>query len=148
MIAALCLVAAAVAAAAKFDICATHANGKFFRDHTDCKRYIACVNGVSMFGSCPDQFLFNGNTSSCDYSHAVHCNSCPRSGLKTFGVDGSCRQYVRCISGHAEYLECPGDLYYDHSTGTCNLQSQVDCTERLCAGTGVYNMPSNEDCAL
>lgn len=134
--------------AAKFDICATESDGRFFRDFTDCKRYVACVNGVSMFGACPDQYLFNANTSSCDYTHNVQCNSCPRTGMKTLPVEGSCRRYVRCISGVAEYMECPSDLFYDQSTGSCNLQSRVDCTERICLGSGQYTVASQEDCSV
>lgn len=133
---------------AKYDICSDKGTGRFYRDYTDCKSYVACVNGVSMFGSCPGQFLFNANSSTCDYPQNVECHTCPRSGMKTFPIAGSCRQYVRCLAGQAEYLECPGDLYYDKSTDTCNFQSEVDCTESLCLVSGQYNVTSKEDCSV
>lgn len=137
----------AAGAGTKFDICSNHPTGSFFKDFSDCKGYIACVDGHSVYGTCPDHLLFNGTTSACDYSDQVECNSCPRTGVTTFPLKGSCRKYVRCISGQAEYLECPSNLFYDKSVDSCNLQANVDCTEQICDGHGSYLTASKEDCA-
>lgn len=130
------------------DLCNKQADGTFYKDFTDCKRYIACVGGRSLHGSCPDQLLFNSTTASCDYSSRVHCSSCPRTGMKTYGLAGSCSKYVRCLSGVAEYLQCPDDLYYDERSDSCNLQSEVDCVEPICTGSGSYVIGSKEDCSV
>lgn len=145
-----CLAGAALAQGSgqRIDICVNQSDGTFLKDHTDCKRYIACVGGRSLYGSCPDQLLFNSTRSACDYSNRVQCSSCPRTGTKTFALEGSCRRYVRCISGSAEYLECPNDLFYDQTREACNLQADVDCTEKICQANGDYLVASKEDCAV
>lgn len=136
-----------VVSGSRIDICAEQPDATFFKDFSDCKRYIACVGGRSMFGSCPDQLLFNSTRSTCDYSQQVHCNSCPRTGSKTIAMEGSCRRYVRCSGGTADYLECPNDLFYDPKRESCNLQSEVECTERTCQKSGSYMVANKEDCA-
>lgn len=135
-----------VYSSAKIDICHNQEDSTFLKDYSDCKGYIACVNGHSMYGSCPDKLLFNSTTSTCDFSENVQCSSCPRAGVSTFKIEGSCRKYVRCIGGKAEYMECPSNLYYDKTQDGCNLQSQVDCDESICEPRGVYLTASREDC--
>lgn len=145
----ICAVALAIISATsgvQFDICNDQPTGHFFKDYSDCKGYIACVNNHSVFGSCPDKLLFNSTTRACDYSDLVECQSCPRDGVTTFPMSGSCRKYVRCVQGRAEYLECPSNLFYDQSRDSCNVQANVDCVEEICDAFGTYLTASKEDC--
>jgi len=136
-----------IASAFELNICADKLDGVFVREHSSCANYIACYNQMALFGACPPGFAFNPINSMCDYPENVNCDEiCPKDGTSTFRFEKSCTKYVRCIGGHASFVECPQGLYYDHHHGNCNLPEETDCEALICQGSGSYLVPSHEDC--
>jgi len=137
-----------IANAFEFNICHDKLDGIFIRDHSACSNYIACISGLPLYGRCPNGYVFNPLNAMCDYPDNVICDDiCPQNGTATFKFEKSCTKYVRCIGGHASFVECPEGLYYDHHHGNCNLPEEVDCEKLICSGSGSYYVASHEDCA-
>ena len=130
----------------QIDICSHDKDGKFYGDFSSCRNYIACVNGNSVFGTCPDGLLFNTTESMCNYASQVKCQECPRAGIEYFPMQKSCSRYIRCIAGAAEHFECPAGFFFDKTTSSCNYKDKVDCEESICQYSGEYIVPSHESC--
>lgn len=142
------LLCVGIANSMELNICQERQDGLFIRDHSACGKYIACYNKMAIYGECPHGFAFNPLNSMCDYPQNVNCDDiCPQNGTSTFRFEKSCTKYVRCIGGHASFVECPAGLYYDHHHGNCNLPEETDCEPEICQASGSYVVPSHEDCA-
>lgn len=128
-----------------YDICQDRQYGTFLKDYTSCKSYIACADKYSIYGDCPEDLLFNEANGMCDYSENVKCNVCSPTGVKTYGVEGSCDTFVRCMNGVGQYLKCSQGLYFDKHIGSCNIKEQVDCVQKICAHGNGY-VESHESC--
>uniref|UniRef100_A0A182K8X5 Chitin-binding type-2 domain-containing protein n=1 Tax=Anopheles christyi TaxID=43041 RepID=A0A182K8X5_9DIPT len=107
--------------------CQGQPNYRFVADTTSCYRYFTCVNGEAVAQECPVPFVFIEASQSCDYGDRNACVNCPPTGIKNFGVSGSCTKFIQCIEGVHFSRECPPGTAFDSVSGQCNLATVVNC---------------------
>lgn len=69
---------------------------------------------------------YSEETQSC-VSKNDHCFKCPSVAFTEHRVKGFCNQFIRCIDGNPEILNCGPDLLYDDDLDTCNFDKLVTC---------------------
>jgi len=100
----------------------------FLPDVRDCNAWFFCGLQGPIRGKCVDQFVFNPKTRQCDWPHNVDCFQCPsNSGLHNIQISGSCRSFIRCISGRPSHHVCEYGLQFNLMTGQCDLSDVVQC---------------------
>lgn len=111
-------------------VCRGRPDGFFVRDVTQCNAFFHCdAQGVPTHGHCDDPFLFDETSQRCDWECNVDCFTCPNDSFAELEVSGSCSQFIRCVQGHPEHLECAPGLFFDPLISTCNHQQLVDCND-------------------
>lgn len=100
----------------------------FIPDVRDCNAWFFCGLNGPVRGNCLSQHLFNPRTRLCDWPQNVDCFQCPSNvGLHKIPMEGSCRTFIRCISGTAAIHVCAEGLQFNEITGQCDLESVVQC---------------------
>ncbi|KAJ6639636.1 putative chitinase 10 [Pseudolycoriella hygida] len=77
-------------------------------------------------------------------------NRCANLGLYTLPDENSCTKYYICLHGQELANECAEGLFFDPTTGNCNLESNTMCLLASCPADNVGSLslvPSYENCS-
>lgn len=77
-------------------------------------------------------------------------NRCKELGLYTLPDESSCTKYYFCLHGQELANECAEGLFFDPTTGNCNLESITKCLLGSCPVDNVGSLslvPSYEKCS-
>lgn len=77
-------------------------------------------------------------------------NRCKNLGLYTLPDEYSCTKYYICLHGQELANECTEGLFFDPTTGTCNLESNTLCLLESCPVDNIGQLslvPSYENCS-
>lgn len=77
-------------------------------------------------------------------------NRCANLGLYTLPDENSCTKYYICLHGQELANECAEGLFFDPTTGNCNLESRTVCLLASCPVDNVGSLslvPSYENCS-
>lgn len=111
-------------------LCNNRQDGFFVRDVTACNAFFHCnADGIPWRGYCDPPFLFDEPRQKCDFDCNVNCFECPSDPFVELEINGACRQFVRCIQGRPEHLDCAEGLLFDPVLGTCNHAHLVECVD-------------------
>lgn len=123
-----------LAQADNFDrFCANAVDGQFVASPRSCQHWLYCQNGAATEGQCPNQYYFDEPIQMCRYPEYVNCNigsvdfTCPSNDFQLFPHPKECGQYVACINGRAQEMDCAPGLYFDSSRNLCDLPANTDC---------------------
>ncbi|XP_067643603.1 peritrophin-48 [Eurosta solidaginis] len=98
---------------------------------SECSDYLSCENNLWTLKSCPENFFFDKEKSTCVSRRAsvtADCNRCQFS-KKTFvnAVDPECRKYLICENGLKRgSSSCKDGYYFDESGQACVKGSASD----------------------
>lgn len=133
--------------------CHGRPDGYFLPNWNDCRSFVTCFRGQSTDGTCPAPFYFDAERQMCNHYEEVNCNlaRCPADGFQDFQIAGTCNQFIRCINGHASFMQCNGDMVFDPSIGSCTQPERFPCDlTTICPSfTDPENpvfIPSRENC--
>ncbi|XP_073841563.1 peritrophin-44 [Musca autumnalis] len=99
----------------------------YVADPDDCTKACYCNNGTYTCVNCPPNQVFNPTTRSCVYSGEYQC---PADSICRLVPNGKwvsdpdhCGNYITCIDGSGDSMECPQDLYFDQFKNKCTSTS-------------------------
>lgn len=127
-------------------LCEGRRAGYMARDVTDCRAYFSChPSGLILREFCIHPSLFNEAAQSCDFvTGNVNCFQCPTHQLHVdLEVAGSCNQFIRCIAGRPQHLECARGLSFDPFLETCNHNHLVTCAANQPTQCPVVDNPNS-----
>ncbi|CAH2062946.1 unnamed protein product, partial [Iphiclides podalirius] len=140
---------------------------------TNCSTYIECIliNGTytSTTYTCPDDTLFNPNTTLCeadynctDSSNSNDTFSCTTAGRFANPEDNTCQTYYLCVLvSNGSYVPyeytCPTSSVFNPNTAVCTASSNYVCnvtatsnttnTTSVCTADGYFADPSSNNCS-
>lgn len=100
----------------------------FVRDVTACNAFFRCEQGGSFSpGTCANDWMFSQEQQRCLLPQQANCFQCPSDPIIDLTFEGSCNQFVRCITGQPQHLECGPGLQFDQNLQSCNHENLVNC---------------------
>lgn len=72
--------------------------------------------------------MFSQEDQRCVLPQDANCFACPAD-IPHIDVpfDGSCNQFVRCIAGQPQHMQCGSQLQFDRNHQSCNHANLVNC---------------------
>ncbi|XP_036327537.1 peritrophin-48-like [Rhagoletis pomonella] len=117
------------------EICSLLSNGTRIKDPSACNKWITCIDGKPLNGSCADNLFYNRNTYSCVAADSIKCissNPCAAlNGVSGFAADPyACNGYYYCnANGVGTRGEC--DTGYNFNPGTTDCIKGYPCTLQM-----------------
>lgn len=117
------------ASANNVTICEGVADNIFIPDVSRCNGWFRCTPNGPVPGTCPDPWLFHPVSRECDWAANVTCfQGCSIvTPIHSIPVEGSCVQFIRCISGRPTQEACQNGLHFNPDSEQCDLPENVGC---------------------
>lgn len=125
------------------DCSVDHNNGRTVSHPIDNQMYWICTSdGKAIPKRCTGSERFIAKTSSCGNiplrsmmrgaPNDENTFECPSKGLHRFVLDGSCTNYITCLSGSYSVRSCADELHFDGVLLGCNFKAKANCDRDWC----------------